>query len=172
MDAERLWWEAATAVEVELETEVVEEAYEVHVAEVARARLADRVGPARLRLRSGVFVEGDVVADEAIEGHLRVQLASGEVAVVPLAGLIALRGTRPRLRREDVRDGSGTLSSWLRRCRLAGLRMRACTVDGLSWSGTLSTVGADHVGLVDESGECWLICITSVECWVAPHAAT
>jgi hypothetical protein len=50
--------------------------------------------------------------------------------------------------------------------------MRACTVDGLSWSGTLSTVGADHVGLVDESGECWLICITSVECWVAPHAAT
>lgn len=170
MDAERVWREAAAAVEVELETEVVEEAYEVYVAEAARTRLTDREGAAHLRLRSGSLLEGDVVADEPIADHLRVLLTTGDVAVVPVTGLVAVRGTRPFLRREGS-DGSCTLSSWLRSCWLGGVRMRAITVDGLAWSGAIAEVGADHVSLVDDDGGCWLLALASVECWIVPSAA-
>lgn len=170
MDAERVWREAAAAVEVELETEVVEEAYEVYVAEAARTRLTDREGAAHLRLRSGSLLEGDVVADEPIAEHLRVLLATGEVAIVPVTGLVAVRGTRPMLRAEES-DGSSTLSSWLRSCWLGGVRMRATTVDGLAWTGTIAEVGADYVSLVDDAGEFWLLPVASVECWIVASAA-
>ena len=89
---------------------------------------------------------------------------------MPVTRLVAIRGTRPLLRREES-DGSCTLSSWLRSCWLAGVRMRVITVDGLVWSGTITEVCADHVGLVDDAGECWLLAVASVECWIVPTTA-
>ncbi len=170
MDAERTWQDAAAVVEGELQVEAVEEAYEVYVAEAARTRLTDREGPGLLRLSTGSVIEGEVVVDDPIHDHLQVRLATGDIAVVPLTALICLRGTRPSLRRE-AREETRTLTSWLRSCWLAGVRMRAVTVDGLAWSGTISHVAADHVALVDDADDCWLIGLASVEHWLVARDA-
>lgn len=187
-----MWLEAAATVEGELRAEVVDEAYEVYVAEAGRTRLVDREGPARLHLRSGTLIAGDVVRHEPVAGHLRVRLLAGEDVVVPTTALVAVHGTRPRLRSEarlrseeetapglpdrrpdglkDARPEGRSVSSWLRACWLSGLPLRVGTVDGATWAGTLAAVGADHVALLDAAGEEWLLPFASVEYWRAPHA--
>jgi hypothetical protein len=169
MDDERIWLEAATAVEAELQAEVVDEAYEVYVAEAARTRVVDHEGAVRLRLRSGALVDGDVVADEPIAEHLRVHLSIAEDAVVPVAGLVAMCGSGPRLRREGVPDESRSLSALLRSCWLAGVPVRVGTCDGVMWSGTITRVGGDHIELLDHLGEGWVLPFVSVECWIVPR---
>lgn len=168
MDAERVWLEAAAAVEGELRAEVLDEAYEVYVAEAARTRVVDRDGAAHVRLRSGAAVDGVLVHDDPIAGHLSLRLPTGERAVVPVTGLVAMRGTRRRLRPESTGEDSRSLASWLRDCWSSGARLRVRTADAGTWSGILTDVGADHVGLRDAAGEDWVLPVSSVEAWIAP----
>ena len=48
------------------------EAFEVFMAEAARVRLHERCGPARVHMRSGTVIAGELAspADGAVEGHV------------------------------------------------------------------------------------------------------
>ena len=60
------WLEAAASLQVELDVQVRDEAYEVYVAESARGRMVDRVGVVTLLLRCGQVIKGELRADDVV----------------------------------------------------------------------------------------------------------
>lgn len=146
-DGEAVWLEAEAGVQSELDAEVRSDAFEVFMAEAARMRIQDRIGRARIVLRCGVWLDGDIAGDDVIVGHLCLRERSGRRLVVPVSSITTATGSRPG-RRED--GAERTVSSWLREAWAAGDRLQLLTRDGRWIAGRLAHVGADHVDLVGE----------------------
>ena len=99
-----LWQEAAAGVQSWLDADLRAEAYEVFVAEAARCRLVDRVGAARVALRCGVVLEGELVpdSDDAVDEHLVLRGAGDVTRLVPVSAVVSRPGfpARPAARGE------------------------------------------------------------------------
>lgn len=158
-----LWYEAAAGVQSSLDADLRDDAYEVFVAEVSRCRLVDRVGRARVLLRCGATVEGDLVpqGDGAVDDHLLVHTDDGDL-LVPTAAIAAMSGSRTALRIEGVR--ARTLASWLREAWAADGRVRLLDGTGRWLAGRVDLVGADHVEL-DLDGALTVVPCASVDAW-------
>lgn len=165
MNPDDPWLEAAAGLQVEIDTQVREEAYEVFVAESARGRMVDRVGEVTLLLRCGQAIEGELRPqdDDCVAGHLVVAEDSGRLLLVPDTAVVTMAGSRPGLRPEG-QDRERTLGSWLREARQGDDRVAALLCDGRWINGRVAHVGADHVDLV--SGGCsTTIAVITVEAW-------
>ncbi|MCX6433626.1 MAG: hypothetical protein NTX29_12885 [Actinobacteria bacterium] len=159
------WLEAAAGLQVELDAQVRDEAYEVFVAESARVRMVDRVGEVTLLLRCGQAIEGELRPpdDNSVAGHLTVVEDSGRLLLVPDAAVVTMTGSRPGLRSEG-RDPARTLGSWLREAWQGDDLVAGLLCDGSWINGRVAHVGADHVDLV--SGGCsTTIAVIAVEAW-------
>ena len=162
---EGLWQEAAAGVQSSLDAELRDEAHEVFVAEAARCRMADRVGRARVSLRCGVTLDGELApdSDDAIEDHLVMTDEAGVSLLVPVAAIAAMTGSRPALRPEG-QGRTRSLASWLRELWSTDEPIRLVDGSGRWVVGRLRYVGADHVEVV--SGEsARVVPLVSVEAW-------
>lgn len=168
MDPLRLWAEAESIVQAEADADLVDEAYEVFLAEAARLRLLDRRGAVRMQLRCGVHVEGDLSDMLRVRAHLGVITPSGGVVLVATRAIAVLEGSSRGLRSECAADPESevTLTSWLREAWRAGALLRVTCGDGLVRVGVLRWVGADHVELLGAGGDdAWVVPCDSVEAW-------
>jgi len=160
-----LWLEAAAGVQSSVDADLRDEAYEVFVAEAARSRLVDRAGPARVSLRSGVVLDGELLPDsvDAVDGHLALVGADGRTRLVRVSAVVSLTGSRPSLRPEGDR-APRSFTSWLREIWSADEAIRVLDGSG-SWAvGRLGFVGADHVELAHGESRT-IIPLTSIEAW-------
>lgn len=160
-----LWQEAAAGVQSTLDADLRDEAYEVFVAEAARCRLVDRAGPARVVLRCGVTLVGELAPDhaDAVDEHLLLLGADGGGRLVPVGAIMSLTGSRPGLRPEaDQRPRS--LASWLREVWASDEPIRCLDGKGRWTAGRLGYVGADHVELVHDDTRT-VLPSTAVEAW-------
>ena len=167
MDAERLWRDAEAIVQCDVDAQAREEAYEVFVAESARMRLVDRVGPVDLWLTCGAIVHGTLEDGFPIAEHLALRGHVGDEIVVPCSAVVMLRGSVAALRPEDApKMRERTVASWLRALWAEGAVLRILLSDGQHRSGALGRVAADHVELIgtDES-EPFVIPFSSVQMW-------
>jgi hypothetical protein len=145
--ADDLWLEALAGVQAELDAQLRGDAYELFVAESARCRLADRTGPARVRLRCGRVFDGEIGGQdlESIDGHLWLIEATGRRLLIRSTAVLTITGARPGLRDEAEATVAASLGSWLRDAWSLDDRLLALLCDG-SWAGDrLVHVGADHV---------------------------
>lgn len=168
MDPHRLWAEAESIVQAEADADLVDEAYEVFLAEAARLRLVDRRGAVRIQLRSGIHIEGDLSDMLRVRAHLGVTTTSGSVVLVATRAVAVLEGSSRGLRSECAADPESdvTLTSWLREAWRAGALLRVMCGDGLVRVGTLRWVGADHAEFVGADGDhAWVVPYDSVEAW-------
>ena len=159
------WLEAAAGLQVELDAQVRDEAYEVYVAESARGRMVDRAGEATLLLRCGQAIEGQLrpPEDDSVAGHLIVSERSGRLLLVPDTAVVTMTGSRAGLRPEG-RDRERTLGSWLREAWQADDVVAALRGDGRWCTGRVRHVGADHVDLVSD-GCTTTLAVAAVEAW-------
>ncbi len=148
------------------------EAFEVFMAEAARVRLHERSGPARVHLRSGAVIAGELAspADGAVEGHVLLVDDQGRHLLIPVASLSALVGASTALRDESRRGRPRSLSSCLRDCWAAGERLRVLLEDGRWIDGVIALVAADHVELT-VGGERWVIPFAAGQAWDVGRAA-
>lgn len=168
MDPLRLWDEAEARVQADVDADLVDEAYEVFLAEAGRLRLADRRGSVRLHLRSGGRVDG-TLDDVRVLAHVGVITPRGGLVLVPTRAIVVLEGSWRGLRMESAPDSGGdvTLASWLREAWREGILLRVTCCDGLTRVGVLRWVGADHVELHgDDPSQAWVLPYDSVEAWV------
>jgi hypothetical protein len=160
---EGLWHELAAGVQSSLDADLRDDAYEVFVAEVSRCRLVDRVGRARVLLRCGATVEGDLApqGDGSVDDHLLVRTGDGDL-LVPTTAIAAMSGSRTALRGEGA--PVRTLASWLREAWAADGRVRLLDGTGRWLAGRIDMVGADHVEL-DLDGVPTVVPCASVDAW-------
>ena len=162
---EGLWQEAVAGVQASLDADLRDEAHEVFVAEAARCRIVDRVGRARVSLRCGITLEGELApdSDDALEDHLVMTDEAGVSLLVPVAAIATMTGSRPALRSEG-RGRTRSLASWLRELWSTDEPVHLVDGSGRWAAGRLTYVGADHVELV--SGEsARVVPLASVEAW-------
>lgn len=168
VDPLRLWAEAESIVQAEVDADLVDEAYEVFLAEATRLRLVDRQGAVRIQLRCGVHVEGDLSDDLRVRAHVGVTTTSGGIVLVATRAVVVLEGSVRGLRAECTADAASdvTLASWLREAWRAGALLRVTCGDGLVRTGVLRWVGADHAELLGASGiHPWVVPYESAEAW-------
>jgi 3',5'-cyclic AMP phosphodiesterase CpdA len=148
-DGEGMWLEAAAGLQSELDADVRTEAFEVFVAEAARVRIEDRRGPARLVVRSGVVLTGDLAdaGQDALAGLLELLLDSGRRLLVPIDALVTMTGAPVRLQVDEPAGIRPTLASRLREAWQLGEQVRVLLSDGRWLSGPIVLVGSDHVEL-------------------------
>ena len=162
-----VWLEALAGVQADLDAQVRGDAYEVFMAESARCRLADRTGPANVRLRSGHVFDGVIASQgqESIDGYLWLIDANGRALLIAAGAVLAITGTRPGLREESPTQSGTSLGSWLRDAWSLDARLLVLLTDA-SWAGhRLVHVGADHVDL-SSGGNVQSVPWTAVEVWV------
>lgn len=147
---DELWLEASAHVQSDDEADLRAEAAEVFLAEAARTRLEDHAGPVRITLRSGRVIDGQLVADDPVAGHLCVADADGGQTRVPIGAIDHVTGSHPALR-DEVRVAR-TLTSWLRDCWRLGDAIAVLNRSGRWHRGTIDFVGADHVVLLADGG--------------------
>lgn len=162
-EADRLWQDAAAVVAADLEEDAVAEAYEVYRAEVARARLVDRVGEVLVTLVSGGVLRGRIASTCSVEDCLVLRTPDGVETVVPTAAVMVVRGGAPRLRPESV-EPPPRLTSWLR--EREGDLLHVQLRDGTRWQALLVAVASDHVVLhLPGQGERIAVATSAVEMW-------
>lgn len=168
-DSDAIWAEAAAGVQADVDADVRAEAFEVYMAEAARMRIHDRRGPARLTLRCGAVLIGDLAGDGpgSIAGMIEMREASGRRLLVGEAAIMTLTGTAAVLHDEAVRRLRPTLSARLRETWQLGGLVRVLLADGRWVAGDIVQVGADHVELA-EGGESVVIPFGAVEAWSLP----
>ena len=153
---ERVWWEAMAAVASDLAAESRGESWEVHQAESARMTLADRRGPALVRLRSGRVMEVEFVdAEDPVAGHIAVR-QEGRHGLLRASAVVTASGARRSLRAEDA-DAARPIASWLREASLADAAVHALDCTGNWVRGRLDIVALDHVEIA--TGE-RTVCLT------------
>jgi hypothetical protein len=163
------WFEAIAGLQADVDAELRDDAYEVFVAEAARGRVVDRVGTARVVLRSGASVDGTLVTDaeSRIEDHL-VLHANGREVLVPLTAVVTIIGSQPGLRPDRVPDQDRAvvprITRRLRESWQSGERVRVLTRTGDWISGVIVHVGADHAD-VDDDGTTITVLLRSVDAW-------
>lgn len=164
------WLDAVADLRTEMDAALREDAYEVFLAEAARCRLLDRVGVARILLRSGVVIDGLLTAEEepALEGHLTVRTPAGREVLVLLAAVVTITGTSPGLRPEAESAARALaaprITARLREAWRSGEQVRALTSRGVWLTGVVTHVGADHVD-VDVDGSCVTVALQSADAW-------
>ena len=123
------------------------------------------LGAARVALRCGVVLEGELVpdSDDAVADHLVLRGAGDVTRLVPVSAVVSVRGSRPGLRPEG-NGTSRTLTSWLREAWSADDPVRLVDGSGTQVVGRLGYVGADHVEIVDGDVRT-VVPVTSVEAW-------
>ena len=149
-DLDRLWQDAVAMVEGELSDDAVSEAYEVYRAELARSRLADRVGDLEVMLAGGVVLRGRLVVDEPVADCLILGTPEGERWAVAASAVMTLRGGATGLRPEQE-DAPSRLTSILRGEERSVVEV--CLRDGQRWQSTLLAVAGDHLVLARSSEE-------------------
>ena len=159
MEAERLWWEADAALSAAAKDEVLDEAYEIYVAEAARSRMVDLCGKGTIRLRCGRDVTGTLGALPPVDGHLVVADESAGTSLIPLRAVVSMTGTFTHLRNELAHDSAHAtvddpahrseqrLARWLRDVWGTGVLIEILTCDGEVRRGRLTWAGADAVVL-------------------------
>jgi len=163
------WFEAIAGLQADVDAELREDAYEVFVAEAARGRIVDRVGAARVVLRSGVSIEGRLVTDpdSRIEDHVVLQ-RSGRELLVPLGAVVTIIGSRPGLRPDLAPDRPAALTPRitmrLREGWQSGDRVRVLTLVGQWIGGVIVHVGADHVD-IDDDGTVVTVLLRAADAW-------
>ena len=148
-----------------IDADLREEAYEVFVAEAARCRLVDRAGSARVVLRCGVTLAGELAPDhsDAVDEHLVLLGADGASRLIPVAAIVSLMGSHPGLRSE-AHQRPRSLASWLREIWASDEPIRCLDGAGGWTAGRLGYVGADHVELVHDDTRA-VLPLTAVEAW-------
>lgn len=159
-----LWLEATAGAQASVDAELRDDAYEVFVAEAARCRLVDRMGPTRMLLRCGEVVDGTLAPDpgEAVDDHLALRGPGGRLMLVPSAAIVSATGSRSALRTEG--GVSRTVRSWLREAWMAGDPLRVLDCRGRWTGGRLTLVGSDHVEL-EHDGLVTVVALSAVEAW-------
>jgi len=163
--ADRLWQEAVAGVQSSVDADLRDEAHEVFVAEAARCRLVDRAGPARVLLRCGVTLDGELTpaGEDAVHEHLVLRRPGAGSWLIPVPAVLSVRGSRPGLRPEGDR-APRSLTSWLRETWSADEQLCLIDATGTWLVGRLEYVGADHVELV-HAGTRTVVPMSSVEMW-------
>lgn len=163
------WFEAIAGLQAEVDAELREDAYEVFIAEAARGRMVDRVGDARVVVRSGERLDGTLITDPdvRIEDHLVLQ-ANGRELLVPLGAAVTITGSRPGLRPDvepDRRQAiTPRLTMRLRESWQSGERVRVLTRVGQWVGGVIVHVGADHVD-IDDGTSIVTVLLRSADAW-------
>lgn len=152
------------------DTDLRADAFDLFMAEAARVRLVDRCGPARVVLRCGLTVSGELVPPigQEVSGTLDL-LAGGRRVLVAAGAVVALVGAPAGLRDESGSRRPRTLAAWLRDCWSAGTRVSALLPDGTWAEGEVVLVAADHVELA-RNKERWIVPFVSAEAWTARGA--
>lgn len=143
--------------------QVREDAFEFFVAEAARIRLVDRRGVARVIVRSGAVVTGELSPHD-VGDCLEMVDSSGHGLLVPVAAVSSIRGSRAALRDEAGPTRPRSLASRLRECWSAGGRLRVLLHTGEWTEGVITLVAADHVELVIADETC-VVPYSAVEVW-------
>ncbi len=166
-DPESQWLAAAADLQADMDADVRAEAFEVFVAEAARARLADRVGSVRVSVRCGHVVIGDLDAtpEGEVAGHLQLVDVTGRRLLIPAASVLVMTGSRPGLRAEEPSRAARSITARLREAWILDESVRALLVDGRSVGSRLLHVGADHVEL-DEGATGMVVALGAVDVWV------
>jgi hypothetical protein len=160
---DRLWLEAEAGLQTDLDAQVREEAYEVFVAEAARSRLVDRVGRARLVLRCGAVVTGELEPMARVPaGVIALRDGARDLLLVPVYAVLLSSGSRPGLRSEQ--ESRPTLTATLREAWSLATPVRVLLADGRWVSGTVGFVGADHLDMCGPDGPV-SVPFASVEAW-------
>ena len=156
----------------ELAAESRSESRDVHRAEVARVSLADRRGPASVRLRSGRILDVEFVdavdaadaadAADAVAGHIVVRQESRQ-GLLRASAVVSVVGTRPSLR-PDGPEAVRPLAAWLREVSLADVAVQALDCTGTWVRGRLATVARDHAEIVAE-GRTVCLSLEAVDLW-------
>ena len=148
------------------------EAFEVFMAEAARVRLHERCGPARVHMRSGTVIAGELAspADGAVEGHVLLVDDEGRHMLLPVASVSAVVGASVALRDESTRRRARSFASCLRDCWAAGERLRVLLEDGRWIDGVIALVASDHVEL-SVGDERWVIPFVAGQAWDVGRAA-
>jgi hypothetical protein len=159
------WLEATAQIRAELDDELREEAREVFVAEAARTRMIDRRGVARLLLRCGETLDGDLVpaGAEHVDGHLTVLTSADREVLVAESSIVSVTGSEPALRLESSARPR-TLASWLREAWDLGVPVSGLTCRGVWVRGSIVRVGADHVD-IGPVGDVVTVPFTAIEAW-------
>lgn len=154
----------------EADSDLPADAFDLFMVEAARVRLADRSGPARVVLRCGVVLSGELVPSAGVEVRGMLDLATGGRRVLVAAdAVIALAGAGAGLREEFGSGRPRTLAAWLRDCWSTRTRVSALLPDGSWVEGEVVLVASDHVELA-RAGERWVVPFASVEAWAARDA--
>ncbi len=136
------WWETVSGLQADMDAELREDAFDIFVVESARGRLVDRHGPVQVLLRSGSTVAGVTVPgdDSRLEGHLVLRTDRGREALLPVAAIVTMLGSRPGLRSGDepgpARTPTPGITRRLRQAWRAGERVRVLTCQGRWIGGT------------------------------------
>ena len=164
MNPESIWLDVAASVQGQVEDEAVSEAFEVYQAELARVRLADRVGDVQITLVGGRVLDGRLVGGSRIHDHLVLSMDPMTSAAVRTDAVLFVRGSRARLHPDDEEDPQ-RLTMWLR--DLGYLPIRLLLADGSTLEGILRSVAADHVELeMRGRGEEWAVPLSAVDAWL------
>ena len=148
------------------------DAYDLFMAEAARVRLLERAGQARVILRSGVVLSGQLrtADDESVLGLLDLLTDDGRRLRVSSDAVTALVGASAALRDESGTRRATTLTTRLRETWAAGSRIRTLLRDAGWIEGVIVLVAADHVELLAD-GERWVIPFGAVDAWDLAEAA-
>lgn len=151
----------------DLDGQVRADAYELFMAEAARMRLVERSGPARVILRSGVALSGQLVPPDgpnAVHGLIDLLARDGRRLRVPAEAVVALVGASAALRDEGSSGPPRSIASLLREIWATRGRARTLLRDAGWIEGAIVLVGADHVEL-ESAGERWVVPFAAVDVW-------
>lgn len=159
---DRRWLDLTSTLRAQDADELRGEAVEVLLAEAARCRLADRVGPAVVRLVGGSVLRGRLVSSD-VDGYLRVDDGTDHDLLVRIGAISRIDGSQAALRREEGAP-SVTIGSRLRATQGADAHVRATLADGAVVAGRVSVVGADHVEIAHD-GTSTVLVVATVAVW-------
>lgn len=154
------------------DAEVREDAFELFMAEAARMRLTERAGDARVALRSGAVLTGELSAPgaDAVGRHLHLVDSAGRSVLVSVDAVTAIIGASAALREESTGHLARSLASRLRECWAAGSRLRVLLCDGRWIEGGIVLVASDHLELI-VGGDRWVVPFAASEAWDLGYAA-
>lgn len=160
---EQDWYAAFAREQGQVDADVRAEAFDVFVAEAGRGRLVDRTGRGRLRLTSGVTLEGRLTGFAEVADHLALLDDAGRACQIATRALVTMSGTQARLRPEPA-PTSRSLPSWLREVWAMGGSLSALDVTGHWHRGRVIAVASDYVDL-DGTGSGLTLPYAAVEAW-------
>ncbi|MFN8173039.1 MAG: hypothetical protein U0R65_14405 [Candidatus Nanopelagicales bacterium] len=162
MSDEEAWLDLSSALAAASASDVRSDAAELRTVEAARSRLADRRGPAVLRLIGGATLAGSLVASD-VDGWLALVVDERDVRLVRASAVVLIGASTAGLRAEGAGLGR-SVGSWLRDRFEENDDVRATLVDGDVVAGRVVRVGADHAELRADD-RTWAVPWSAVVMW-------